>query len=192
MQLVIQPDGTVRCVYGETVDLHASAGWRSSEAPTWSRLTMARWQADLSPVGGPVLGPFRIAAMHVGGEGLAGTGVAERPSCYIQRGRNAMTDPVTAISPLPRRPLPVTIVPGMLVYEVTDIPSGEIVAITQAYCLYQHADSEQAVRRQLAGSGWAMFVPLIRYCRLTSTKTTNEMPAPRRSANYWHSNNSLS
>ena len=42
-----------------------------------------------------------------------------------------------------RPPLPVTIVPGMHVYEVVEIPRGEIVAITQAYCLYRLADSDR-------------------------------------------------
>jgi hypothetical protein len=58
MQLLIQPDGTVRCVYGETIDLAAlgplTIGRASHVEPTPS----GRWLADLSPVGGPVLGPF--------------------------------------------------------------------------------------------------------------------------------------
>ncbi len=58
MQLVIDPNGNVRCVYDEALPL--------SE---FGRLTIARgshveptetghWTADLSPVGGPLLGPF--------------------------------------------------------------------------------------------------------------------------------------
>ena len=58
MQLVIDPTGEVRCVYDEALSL-AELG----------RLTIARgsqvepseaglWTADLSPVGGPLLGPF--------------------------------------------------------------------------------------------------------------------------------------
>ncbi|WP_417746732.1 hypothetical protein [Rosistilla oblonga] len=58
MQLVIQPGGTVHCLYGEELDL-----------PQFGSLTIARgshveptetgqWTADLSPVQGPVLGPF--------------------------------------------------------------------------------------------------------------------------------------
>lgn len=58
MQLVIDPVGGVRCVYDELLPL-AELG----------RLTIARgshveptgagqWTADLSPVGGPWLGPF--------------------------------------------------------------------------------------------------------------------------------------
>ena len=58
MHLVVDPRGTVRALYGEAIDL-ASLG----------RATIARashvepgpggaWHADLSPVAGPVLGPF--------------------------------------------------------------------------------------------------------------------------------------
>jgi len=58
MQLVVTPSGNVRCVYSEAICL-ASIG----------RLAIARgshvepdaagcWFADLSPVNGPLLGPF--------------------------------------------------------------------------------------------------------------------------------------
>ena len=72
MQLVIDPTGEVRCVYDEALPL-AELG----------RLTIARgshvepdiaglWTADLSPVGGPLLGPFatRSAALDVEREWL--------------------------------------------------------------------------------------------------------------------------
>ena len=60
MQLIVNPCGTVRCVYAETIDL-AELG----------RLTISRgshvepdeagcWFADLAPVGGPRLGPFPL------------------------------------------------------------------------------------------------------------------------------------
>jgi hypothetical protein len=43
----------------------------------------------------------------------------------------------------PQRPLlPVTIVPGMEVYDAAEGPAGHVVAITQAYCLYRPAESE--------------------------------------------------
>ncbi len=65
MQLVIDPAGGVRCLYDEALSL-----------AEFGRLTIARgshveptdaglWTADLSPVGGPLLGPFatRSAAL---------------------------------------------------------------------------------------------------------------------------------
>ena len=58
MQMLVQTNGAVRCVYGEELDL-----------PRLGRLTITRgshveptadgqWTADMSPVTGPVLGPF--------------------------------------------------------------------------------------------------------------------------------------
>lgn len=59
MQLVIDPCGTIRCLYGEDLDLHqlgeVSIRRGSHVEPTADGL----WTADLSPVGGSVLGPFR-------------------------------------------------------------------------------------------------------------------------------------
>lgn len=40
-----------------------------------------------------------------------------------------------------RRPLPVTIVSGMKVYDVSDISGGKVVGITQQYCIYRRAES---------------------------------------------------
>ncbi len=66
MQLVIAPDGTLRCLYSELLDLHAlgrpSIRRGSHLEPTGD----GRWMADLSPVGGPILGTFdlRSEALH--------------------------------------------------------------------------------------------------------------------------------
>jgi hypothetical protein len=58
MDLVVTPDGTVRAVYDEMLDLallgRVSIRRASHVEPTGE----GRWQADLSPVSGPVLGPF--------------------------------------------------------------------------------------------------------------------------------------
>ena len=72
MQLVIDPVGCVRCLYDEALPL-----------AEFGRLTIARgshveptaaghWTADLSPVGGPLLGPFenRSAALDAEREWL--------------------------------------------------------------------------------------------------------------------------
>ncbi len=58
MQLLIEPQGDVRCIYAEAIDL-----------PSLGKLTVRRgshvepddqgqWTADMAPVDGPVLGPF--------------------------------------------------------------------------------------------------------------------------------------
>jgi hypothetical protein len=58
MQLHIDPQGTLQCVYSEALDL-ASLGplsiRRASQVEPDKR---GRWWADLAPVGGPRLGPF--------------------------------------------------------------------------------------------------------------------------------------
>jgi hypothetical protein len=58
MQLIVARSGSVRCVYGEELDLsrlgHLNIQRGSHVEPTLDGL----WTADLSPVGGPCLGPF--------------------------------------------------------------------------------------------------------------------------------------
>ena len=71
MQLVITPGGTLRCVYDEAVDLSSvgrSVIFRASHVEPDQN---GSWHADLSPVGGPFLGPFsqRSAALAAEGEG---------------------------------------------------------------------------------------------------------------------------
>ncbi len=58
MQLVIQPDGAVRCIYGEEIDLHALGSPSVSRASHVEPDQHGRWFADMSPVAGPKLGPF--------------------------------------------------------------------------------------------------------------------------------------
>jgi hypothetical protein len=58
MKLLVRPDGSVRAIYGEAIDLSILG------RPTITRASLVepdrdgRWTADLSPVGGLVLGPF--------------------------------------------------------------------------------------------------------------------------------------
>ena len=61
--LLIGPDGTGRCVYGETLDLSAVdlSALGQAEIQRGSFVepdASARWWADLSPVAGPKLGPY--------------------------------------------------------------------------------------------------------------------------------------
>ena len=58
MQLVIEKDGQVRGIYGEAIDLAALGQVRISRASHVEPNEDGRWVADLSPVGGPRLGPF--------------------------------------------------------------------------------------------------------------------------------------
>jgi hypothetical protein len=58
MQLVIERDGKVRGIYGEEIDLAALGPARITRASHVEPDNQGRWLADLSPVRGPVLGPF--------------------------------------------------------------------------------------------------------------------------------------
>jgi hypothetical protein len=58
MQLIIRPCGTVHCLYGEELELH-QLGWLTISRGSHVEPNEAgQWTADLSPVSGPVLGPF--------------------------------------------------------------------------------------------------------------------------------------
>jgi len=58
MDLVIRLGGLVQCLYDETIDLAALGPPAISRASHVEPDCHGRWQADLTPVGGPVLGPF--------------------------------------------------------------------------------------------------------------------------------------
>ena len=58
MELVIGPDGTVRCIYNEAIDLHALGPLSIQRASHVEPNDNGHWTADLSPLNGPILGPF--------------------------------------------------------------------------------------------------------------------------------------
>ena len=58
MDLVISPQGEVRCVYDEAIDLHVLGPPLIQRASHVEPSLDGHWFADLSPVNGPVLGPF--------------------------------------------------------------------------------------------------------------------------------------
>jgi hypothetical protein len=58
MELVITPAGTVRAVYGEEIPLAAIGQPHITRASTVEPDANGNWHADLSPVGGPQLGPY--------------------------------------------------------------------------------------------------------------------------------------
>jgi hypothetical protein len=58
MQLLIDPHGTVRCVYAEAIDLVALGAVSIRRASHVEPDLTGHWWADLSPVAGPRLGPF--------------------------------------------------------------------------------------------------------------------------------------
>ena len=68
MQLVIQPSGQVRCLYGETVDLAALGTLHVQRASHVEPDAHGRWTADLRPVDGPLLGPFMLRSEALAAE----------------------------------------------------------------------------------------------------------------------------
>ena len=58
MQIIVEPSGTVRAVYSEVIELAALGNLAITRASHVEPDEHCQWFADLSPVGGPVLGPF--------------------------------------------------------------------------------------------------------------------------------------
>lgn len=82
MQLVIKPTGTIRCIYAEDLDFHALGLPSIRRASHVEPDQHGRWIADLSPVGGPQLGPFmsRSEALHAEREWLESHWLADTAS----------------------------------------------------------------------------------------------------------------
>jgi hypothetical protein len=58
MQLLIDRQGQVRCIYGEAIDLAALGPLTIHRGSYVEPDDQGRWWADLAPVGGPRIGPF--------------------------------------------------------------------------------------------------------------------------------------
>ena len=58
MQILVEPGGIVRCLYGEAIELATLGPLQISRASHVEPTPSGLWLADLSPLSGPVLGPF--------------------------------------------------------------------------------------------------------------------------------------
>lgn len=58
MQLLIDPAGEVKCIYGETIELRSLGELTIARGSHVEPDALGKWWADLSPVSGPKLGPF--------------------------------------------------------------------------------------------------------------------------------------
>ena len=58
MRLLVKPDGTVKAIYDEAIDLAVLGKPTITRASHVEADGQGRWLADLTPVGGPVLGAF--------------------------------------------------------------------------------------------------------------------------------------
>jgi hypothetical protein len=68
MQIIITPNGNAKCVYLEELDLHALGQLIIQRGSHVEPTQEGHWTADLSPVGGPVLGPFQNRSEALGAE----------------------------------------------------------------------------------------------------------------------------
>lgn len=59
MELVVDAGGGVKCIYDETLDLRALGRLTITRASHVEPDSDGNWWADMGPVGGPVLGPFK-------------------------------------------------------------------------------------------------------------------------------------
>ncbi len=69
MQLVVESGGTIQVIYSETIELALLGHLAITRASQVEPDSEGRWQVDLSPVHGPILGPFghrseALAAEH--------------------------------------------------------------------------------------------------------------------------------
>lgn len=59
MELVVDAAGEVRCIYDEGIDLREIGTLKITRASHVEPDSDGNWWADMGPVGGPVLGPFK-------------------------------------------------------------------------------------------------------------------------------------
>lgn len=59
MELIFLPNGDGRCVYDETIELSSLGQLSIRRGSHVEPVASGEWIVDLSPVGGPSLGPFR-------------------------------------------------------------------------------------------------------------------------------------
>jgi len=68
MELVVDADGDVRCIYDEALDLRELGKLQITRASHVEPDVEGCWWADMEPVDGPVLGPFRNRTEALGAE----------------------------------------------------------------------------------------------------------------------------
>jgi hypothetical protein len=68
MQLVIDPQGGIRCLYAESIDLSALGSVSIRRASQVEPDNHGRWWANLLLVNGPTLGPFELRSQALAAE----------------------------------------------------------------------------------------------------------------------------
>ena len=60
MQLIVESGGSIRCLYDEAIELATFGQLSISRGSHVEPTADGQWIADLSPVSGPLLGPFPL------------------------------------------------------------------------------------------------------------------------------------
>jgi len=68
MELVVGCDGGVKCIFDEVLDLREIGKLQLTRASHVEPDAEGNWWADMGPVDGPVLGPFRCRTEALGAE----------------------------------------------------------------------------------------------------------------------------
>lgn len=68
MELVIHPGGTTHCIYTDAIALSQLGKISITRASHVEPNSAGNWIADLSPVGGPKLGPFEKRTVALAAE----------------------------------------------------------------------------------------------------------------------------
>ena len=68
MRILIEPDGSATAIYGEAIDLTKLGEVAIRRASTVEPDERGRWWVDLSPVGGPTLGPYLRRSVAIASE----------------------------------------------------------------------------------------------------------------------------
>jgi hypothetical protein len=68
MELLITPQGAVRALYAEAIDLSVLGRLAITRASRVEPDAYGHWHADLGPVGGPRLGPFALRSQALAAE----------------------------------------------------------------------------------------------------------------------------
>ena len=68
MQLLINPSGSVRSLYDETIDLSTLGPLTIQRGSSVEPNPAGQWLCDLAPVSGPLLGPFETRSQALQAE----------------------------------------------------------------------------------------------------------------------------
>jgi hypothetical protein len=68
MQMLIDPEGGIFCLYDETLDLSCLGTLSIQRASRVEPDEFGQWWADLSPISGPTLGPFPLRSLALKAE----------------------------------------------------------------------------------------------------------------------------